>query len=267
MADRDGDLEGALGQHEAALASYEQAGDLRGACLTLSNVGFVRAALGAFPEAEEALRRALVSAERMGLATVAALARHNLGGVLAVLGRLDEARDAEARAITAFRAVADPRLEGASRIYLSRILLASGDVAGAEAEARLVAESPASPAPLRAGAFAALAEALRAAGRVEEALTDASDAARVLASLGSVEDFECLIGLAHAEALAASGRHEEARAAIAAAGGRLLARAARLGEPVRSRFLGAVPDNARILALAEAWGASPAPRAGSGAAT
>jgi hypothetical protein len=152
--------------------------------------------------------------------------------------------------------VADPRLEGASRIYLSRILLASGDVAGAEAEARLVAESAASPAPLRAGAFAALAEALRASGRLAEALTDATDAARVLASLGSVEDFEALIGLAHAEALASSGRHEEARTAIAAAAGRVLARAARLGEPVRSRFLSAVPDNVRILALAQAWGAS-----------
>ena len=59
----------------------------------------MRAQLGAFPEAEEALRRALVSAERMGLATVAALARHNLGGVLAALGRLEEARAAEEHAI------------------------------------------------------------------------------------------------------------------------------------------------------------------------
>jgi tetratricopeptide (TPR) repeat protein len=259
-ADQTGDLEGALAQHEAALACYEQAGDVRGACLTLSNLGSMRAALGAFPEAEEALRRALASAERMGLTTVAPLARHNLGGVLGVLGRLDDARTVESQAIEAFRAVGDPRLEGASRVYLSRILLAMGDVAGAEAEARAVAESSASPAPLRAGAFAALAEALRAAGRVEEALTDASDAARVLASLESIEDFEALIGRAHAEALWAAGRQEEARTAIGAAAGRLLARAARLGDAVRARFLGAVPDNARIMALARDWGVTPAAR-------
>jgi hypothetical protein len=114
----------------------------------------VRAGLGSLPEAEEALLRSGAGAERMGLTTVAALALHNLGGVRASLGGLDEARADEERAVAAFRAGGDPRLEGASRVYLARIL-----------EARRVAESPASPAPLRAGALAVLGDTLLVQGR------------------------------------------------------------------------------------------------------
>jgi tetratricopeptide (TPR) repeat protein len=253
-ADQDGDLEAALAHHEASLASFERFGDLRNACLTLSNLGFVRAGLGSLPEAEEALLRAGAGAERMGLTTVAALALHNLGGVRASLGRLDEARADEERAVAAFRAGGDPRLEGASRVYLARILLAAGDAAGAETEARRVAESPASPAPLRAGALAALAEATRAQGRAGEALVSAREAVELLASIKSLEDFEVLIGLAHAEALDACGEPEAARVAVGEAWSRLSARAARLVGPTRARFLAAVPDNARCRELARRWG-------------
>jgi hypothetical protein len=60
--------------------------------------------------------------------------------------------------------------------------------------------------------------------------------------------------LAHAEALAGVGRTSEAREAIARARLRLLERAARAPDPeARARFLGQVADNARTLALAEAW--------------
>ena len=253
-ADHDRDLEAARAHHQDALASFERAGDRRGACLTLSNLGFFHAALGSFAEAEDALRRAHESAERMGLGTIAPLALHNLGGVLASLGRLEEARAVEEDAVRAFARVADPRLEGASRVYLARILLAAGDPARAEAEARLVAESAASPAPLRAGALAALAQTLVAQGRFADALAASSEAATALSSLGAVEDFEALIGLAHAEALFAAGALEAARVAVADACGRILARAVRLREPTRSRFLTVVPDNARCFALARAWG-------------
>jgi tetratricopeptide (TPR) repeat protein len=253
-ADHDRDLEGARAHQQAALASFERAGDRRGACLTLANLGYLNAALGDLVEAEDALRRAHASAVRMGLSTIAPLALHNLGGVLASLGRLDEARTVEEEAVRAFERAGDPRLEGASRVYLARILLAAGDAAWAEAESRLVAEAVASPAPLRAGALAALSQTLLAVGRVPEALAAATEAAAALASLGAVEDFEALIGVAHAEALSAAGEPEAAVAAITDACDRLLARAARLHEPTRTRFLEVVPDNARCFALARAWG-------------
>jgi tetratricopeptide (TPR) repeat protein len=258
-ADLAGDLEEALAQHRGALACFERAGERRGACQTLSNLGFVLALLGSFEEAEDALRRARESAERMGLGAVVSHALHNEGGVLAALGRLEEARAVEQRAVDAFHAAGDPRLEGASRIYLARILLAMDDAAGAEAEARRVVDSAASPAPLRAGALAALTLALLATGRPADALAAASEAAAVLARVGAVEDFEVLIGIAHAEALAANGDLDGARAAIAAAQGRVLARAAKLREPARQQYLSAVPDNARCLGLALVWDGGAAP--------
>ena len=69
-----------------------------------------------------------------------------------------------------------------------------------------------------------------------------------------------MVRLAHAEALAVSGQWDLARAALADAHGRLLARAERIEEPAwRHRFLHDVPVNARILSLAEEWRAgSPA---------
>ena len=69
-----------------------------------------------------------------------------------------------------------------------------------------------------------------------------------------------MVRLAHAEALDQTGARAEARAALAVAHQRLLARAERIEEPAwRDRFLRAVPVNARILALAEEWGAQRAP--------
>jgi len=255
-ADLAGDTEAALAQHQAALRSYEDGGDRRAACTTLCNIGYAHAAMGAYAEAEEALRRAHASAERMGLGTVAPLALHNLGAVLHALGRLDEARAVELTAVVAFERARDPRLEAASRIYLACILVTRGDLPGAELEARHAAEAPGSPPPLRAGALAALALVLLRTGRVPEALAASVQAHTTLTTLGSVEDFETLIRLTHAEALFASGDLVAAQAAIVDARARILTRAARLGEPARTRFLTAVPDNARCLALAEAWRAS-----------
>ncbi len=254
-SDLGGEMEEALGYQLAALASFDRAGDLRGGCQTQSNVGYIHAQLGDFVLAEHALRRARDGAQRMGLWTIVALANHNLGGVLAHLGQLEEARKVEQSAVEAFRAAGDPRLESACRVFLSRILQASGDLAGAEAEARRATEHPSAPAPARAGALAALALLLLARGHAAEALTASTSAADVLAQLGAVEDFEALIGIAHAEALDANGDLEGAKRAIAAARRRVLARAARLREPTRTRFLEAVPDNARCLGLALVWGA------------
>ncbi len=253
-ADRAANLDAALAHHESALAAFERAGDVRAACLTLSNLGYVRMALGAIAEAEEALVRARASAERMGLTTVSALAAHNLGGVLAALGRLDEARAIEARAVEAFVAAGDPRLEGASRVYLARILQAMGDREAALAEVQRVATSPLSPPPLRAGALAVLGDVLLDLGRAGEALAAASEAAALLESLGTVEDFEALIGIVHVEALARAGRAADAKAALVKAWSRIVSRASKLGDRARDPFLKDVPDNARCAALARAYG-------------
>jgi hypothetical protein len=72
------------------------------------------------------------------------------------------------------------------------------------------------------------------------------------ASEGELEEWESLIRLAHAEALQAIGDAGRAAAALADARKGLLARAEKIADAdLRRSFLERVPENARILALAE----------------
>jgi tetratricopeptide (TPR) repeat protein len=240
-------LEGLL----AAVAATEETGDRRTACSIRSNLGFILAELGDFRGAEEALRVALADADGMGLHDVAMVATHNLGHVLAYLGRLDEARMLEQRAIEAFRKQGDPRMEGTSRSCLGKIALLAGDLATAEVEARAAAEALRVAPPLRATAVATLARVYLAQGRAAEALPVAREAYETLEELGMIEEGESLVRLVYAEALRAAGLRSEFAAAITDARDRLMARAEKISDPEwRGRFLTAVPDNARTLALA-----------------
>src|SRR5262249_2682264 len=115
---------------------------------------------------------------------------------------------------------------------------------------RLVVEVP----PLSVLALATLAWVLLAAGRAGEALVAATEALDLLTTLGQVEEGTERTLLVHAEALHATGQVDAARAPIPSAPEKLRARAARIGTPsLRASFLEKVTENARTLALAEAW--------------
>jgi tetratricopeptide (TPR) repeat protein len=253
-----GDLGGCLNGLEAALASFEQAGDLRNACIVRSNLGYVYCELGDFARAEAVMRQSLAAAERMGLREVLAAVQHNLGRVLGMRGQMSEAARLEREAIASFRQQGEPRLEGVARTYLSEILVASGDYAAAEKEAVLAAEALRVAPSLRVAALGALARAQLGRGDAAAGLETAAEAAAELAALGEIEEGESSVRLTHAEALAQNGADVEARAALETARERLLARAARIEETAwRERFLHDVPVNARILSLAEQWSAPP----------
>ena len=261
-ASASGDLGGCLGGLEAALASFEQAGDLRNACIVRSNLGYVYCELGDFARAESVMRQAFAAADRMGLREVSAAVQHNLGRVLGVRGQMVEGARLEREAIASFGQQGEPRLEGVARTYLSEILAASGDYATAEKEAALAAEALRVAPSLRVAALGALARARLGRGDAPAGLEAAREAAAALAALGEIEEGESSVRLTHAEALAQNGADAEARAVLETARDRLLARAARIAEPSwRERFLNDVPVNARILALAAQWSASAAPRA------
>jgi eukaryotic-like serine/threonine-protein kinase len=247
-----GDPGACLEELKAALAAFEQAGDLRDACVTRSNLGFIYAELGDFEGAEQALRGAEATADRMGLYDVTAATFHNLGRVLAHLGRFDEARRLEEQAMDAYRRQGDPRMEGSARAYLAQIALLASDFRAAERDARAAIEALSATPPLRAGAVAVLSRALLGQGRAGEALIAADEAFALLSSLGSIEEGESLVRLSYAEALAANGKDADFCEAITDAREKLLARAARISDPAwRERFLASVPDNAQTLALAE----------------
>ncbi|AUX24016.1 protein kinase [Sorangium cellulosum] len=248
-----GDPGACLAGFEAALAAFEQAGDRRNACWARNNLGFCYAELGDFEGAEAALRAALSDAERMGLSDARLGVLHNLGPVLAHRGLVEEARRAEEEAIATSQRVGDARMEGAARTYLARILLLSGDLAGAEREARAAVATLYGAPPFRAFAYAVLGRALLDAGQAADALAATTEAFCLLESVGA-ETGESLVRLAHAEALAACGHQREALMAIASARDSLLSRAMKISDPVwRGRFLGNVPDNVATLEVERRW--------------
>ncbi|EYF03898.1 Serine/threonine protein kinase [Chondromyces apiculatus DSM 436] len=244
-----GDPAASLEMFQAALKAFELAGDRRYACSTRSNIGYLLTELGDPVGAEASLRRALEDAEQMGLHQIVPTVQENLGYVLAQVGRLDEARSLVETAIAALSEQGSQRLEGIARTYLARIALASGDVEGAEREARVAAALLEVAPPVRAAAFALLSRSLLAQGRTQEALGPAEEGSALLTALGSLEEGEALVGLVHAEALAAAGRTREAEEALEAARERLYTRAESIRDPARrAQFLTRVPDHAALLA-------------------
>ena len=257
----DGDPAGYKAHTQAAAESFERTGDLRGACLQRANLGNACIEVGAYAESVVTLSSALAGAERLGLKNVAAYARQNLGLALARTGRLEEAKKAATEGLSALLDQHDPRLETVARAYLATIHALAGDPASAHVEASLAVERSAESRNTRPLALGTLALVLLSEGRGAEALAATSEATALLASLGGVEDGESVVRLAHAEALDATGDRAGAIAAIRSARDRLLARAEKIrDEALRASFLGVVPENARTLARAEEWGATPRSR-------
>src|SRR6185503_8367442 len=107
---------------------------------------------------------------------------------------------------------------------------------------RLAVDLLESTPPLRAQALATLAELLLTERRPVDALTAAREAMKRLSPHGVIEEGESQVRAVFAEALAAVGERGAARAAIAEARERLLARAAAISEPsYRASFLERVP--------------------------
>jgi hypothetical protein len=133
-------------------------------------------------------------------------------------------------------------MEATSRAHLSTILLMSGDLDGAEEQARRAMELAAEPTlllPRRALAAAAMAVVLRARGHDARAV--AQEAVEMLDRMGAAHEHEAFIRLAHLEAW------PEAAPATRAW---LLGRADLIRDPVmRQQFLEKIPASARILAL------------------
>jgi tetratricopeptide (TPR) repeat protein len=253
-AQYEGDLGAFLEHRQAAADDLAQAGDLRNACVERANVGFALLELGSYAEAEQALRDSLAAAERLDLRTGRAAACQNLGFALAHLGALDEALRIERQAVAQFAAQGNRRMEGGSRIYLAEILERLGELEDAEREARTAAELLVVALPLRPYALAMQALMLLRLKRVQEAREVVQEAIDLVAALGNATEDEAQVFLVYAEVLEATWSHADARAVIASARSRLLARAARIQDSARREsFLQNVPAHARTLALAAAW--------------
>jgi len=250
-----GDSEEKLRAYHAAARALENVGDLRLLCSIRSNLGDACTDLGCYTLAEHTLREARGLAQRLGLPGTAALAAHNLGLVLARQNKADEGRRIELSAVEEYVRLGNPRMEGASRIYMSLIAGSVGDHIDAERQARAAVDVLDSTPPLRCFALGALARALVDKGEPAAALDAAEEAKSLLDSLEQVDAGEALVRLVHAETLDLAGQRPRAMIAISAAFERLEERGARIRDSeLRRSFLYDVPEHARTLELAAAWG-------------
>ncbi len=236
---------------QAAASSSEQAGDLRAAAVHRHNCGHASMVLGAYDDAERALREAVAIGERLGLANLIASATNNLAATLTRTGRLDEARPLLDTAIAMLGAQGDRRMEAGARNHLAELLLAQGDAPSAVHEAKVASDISEHVPALRLQAMGTLARAHLEEGSTVRALALVRELQEQMERISTIADGEASVQLAMIETLAASGDALAARAVLERAKGRLLERAAEVDEPaLRRAFLEGVAEHARILALA-----------------
>ncbi len=246
-----GDPSAACLSAQASAASFEEAGAARDVVRSRRNAGNLLVQLGQFEAAEVELRAAIAAADRLGLRELSAMAHSSLCIALMYQGDLGRARAVNEAAIVVLEQHGSAAFAAIGRVYLGAILLASGDPAGAHALVSRVVTATDSRLPTRVLALAVLAQTCLAERRTDEALSLAREAMEGLDQLGGIEEGESLVRITLVDTLRAAGNLDEARAAAVSARDHLLARAAKISDPVwRGSFLAAVPENARTLALA-----------------
>ncbi|AKT40315.1 serine/threonine-protein kinase PknK [Chondromyces crocatus] len=242
----------ALRLHREAAEAFATAGERRYEDLMRVRMATDLVHLGA-PHQAEALLRPVLFANGGG-SIQAKIGRLHLAFALAEQGRLDEGVE-EARALAgSLSARSDWLVQGNAWLLAAQLSTRRGDVTAAE-EAAMKGRELTRASPIDAAwADAVLAGVRLAQGRAEEAVALARAA---LQGSETLEVTHVLLlgerGLL-AEALAAAGDVEGARAVIAEARDELLRRAARIEDPaLRRSFVEGVSAHARIVARARAW--------------
>src|SRR6185503_11091692 len=212
--------------------------------------GFSYACLGAVERAREMFQRPAASDEEM--ATGSSIRPLSRAWLAFQRAELDEAQRQAERLLDLGRRRGVVFDEARGHWILAEVKRRSGELAAAEAaaEAALALAAPFD----RAAILATLAGARLARGRTMEALAAAEEAMALYRKLGFCSHFfgTALLRVIYTECLLAAEQHERARTAAADARNWLLEIADKIGDPqYRTRFLEAVPEHRRILALAD----------------
>ncbi len=202
-----------------------------------------------------------IPAADTSLGDASSMRRIFLSWLYADRGAFDEARTLAIEVREACRAHHDPLGQARGSWALAEALRRTGDLEGAERE---IQAARAMVMPLdQPGMLATLAAIRLVQGRAADALAAAEDAMARWAAMAGCSLFRgACVRLVHAEALHATGAHDDARRAIDDARSRLFAIAGKIAGPsYRMSFLENVPENARTLTLARAWLGDAAPGA------
>lgn len=251
---------GAIGELDLALEACDQAGDKQAACATRGELALTWIELGDYARAELLLKQTLKDAKERSLVAVDMYTLPDLGWALTGMGRFEEARETFEQSLRLSKSNSNTWGLALSSLYHSMLSFEMGDFAASEQHARTAIENVLSVPSPRAAALAALARALLAQGRNEEAFASAHEATLLLDGLGSSKYSEALVRLMNAETKMAVGDEAGARAGIRTARDRVLERASRITDvSMRHSFLTRVADNVRTLELAQQWGVCETP--------
>ncbi len=212
--------------------------------------------LGANAAAKTALMSVNASDGEHGLAS--SMRPVALAWLLADAGSLDEARTCALDLVTRSQTRSLPLDEARGHWVLAEVLRRMGDLDAANTEIETALLMLRMVCPLDVpGALATLAALRRAQGKPDEALAAAEEGmTRMDAMGGACSQFfrNAFLRLEHAEALNACGRGDDAKVAITKAREWLYEVVAKIGDDeYKKSFLENVPENRRIIELAERW--------------
>lgn len=200
---------------ERALAIYDELGDLTGTAVVTNNLGGQAYFEGRWKEAVNFYARAQDAFTRAGNESEAALCGANIGEVLISQGRLEEAETVLVPSVRVLRAHGLVDAAIFAEIQLARLKLLRGDDGAMDRLSVIRGEA------IRTGQVQSAIEAailiafgLVTEGRPQEALDMLAETER--GSGGESELYGSTIARTRARALAALGRIEEARGAVAA---------------------------------------------------
>jgi len=241
------DAEAFLDRARRAAEALDRGGDAGAASIEWAAHGGALLALGVDDQAPRALDTAIAGASRAGLVIAAAAARLDRARLHVRAGTLEEARALAEAAAGGFAASGDLRMEGAARAALATALAALSRGDDALAEARRAVDALAAD-PDRALAAAALCRAHLAAGQPTEAVA-ALEGVHA-SSVGWLAGGGAPVLLALADARRAAGAAAGSAAALTDAKRAVLAFASKLKSPtLRRGYLERIPDHRRALGL------------------
>lgn len=264
-----------LREIERSANCYTRAGDVCRACEARIRTGYAQLELGLYAQARDTLSAALEVAESLSLDNLVDHARQNLALALAYTGEAAQAESLARMSARGFERRGNQRLATASRIYLAivHLLLGEGHRAEHEAERAVQASPPRAPMQIYAKAISAwvlLARYVMAPDYLDKTFSDdltiddgavaniamsqATEAMKLMSEIGGVEAGEALVRLTYAEAQYEFGDEDEAYEVICEARARLLTRAENIDrDDWRESFLHNIPEHARTLLMYRLW--------------
>jgi serine/threonine-protein kinase len=252
-------ISGDLGERReaywAAVELFRASGNVRFAAFSLLNLGDTYARLGAYEEAERALRRAHDECEALGATVMTGYAAINLAQTLGRLGRRAEAASWVERARELAVRTGEPRLSRYVTLYAAMIAtLADAErEPGLPAIGALAAIVPSEglgelDASFVVQALTVLARASLQRGDTAGALVQAARAKEILDDAGGLEEGEPELHLVLADALAADGKSREARDVLQDGARKVKAAARRIaGAIFRGHYLEDVTAHRELL--------------------